>query len=129
MRYVTGFCNQTKILKVLSDSGVWVMSFEFELWVLSYENWVMSKPNKPLLSLFLTLSRFLTLSLALSQCLGATPQHRRCARTHRLIREPLTSVSSSTHKPTPTIMPPLASTSPPLSLHHSLHQNLKPKVS
>ena len=45
-----GFCYQTKISEFLSDSGVWVMSYGFwvwvKFWVLSYENWVMSKPNR-----------------------------------------------------------------------------------
>ena len=54
---MTEFCDQAKVLDFLSDSGVWVMSFEFwvlslsyENWVLSYENWDTSKPNGTLLS-------------------------------------------------------------------------------
>ena len=29
--YMTEFCDQTKVLDFLSDNGVWVMSYEFEL--------------------------------------------------------------------------------------------------
>ena len=55
-----------------------------------------------------SLSLFLILYLSVSQCRGARP-HRH-------------------HRPPPTTsLPPPASTFPSLSLHHSLHQNLKPK--
>ena len=41
---MTEFCDQTKVLDFLSDNGVWVMSYEFELWKLSTELWKLSEP-------------------------------------------------------------------------------------
>ena len=38
---MTEFCNQTTILEFLSDSGVWVMSDEIWVRVMSYKYWVM----------------------------------------------------------------------------------------
>ena len=46
---MTEFCDQTKVLDFLSDSGVWVMSYGFwvldflsdsGVWVMSYGFWV-----------------------------------------------------------------------------------------
>ena len=36
---MTKFCDQTKVLEFLSDSGVWVMSHGFWVWVMKIEHW------------------------------------------------------------------------------------------
>ena len=38
LRYMTKFCDQTKVLEFLSDSGVWVMTYELCVLSLRYEN-------------------------------------------------------------------------------------------
>ena len=47
MRYMTKFCDQTKMFDFLSDSGVWVMSYGFWVWVIKTEYWDM-KTKTPL---------------------------------------------------------------------------------
>ena len=44
---MTEFCDKTKVLDFLSDNGVWIMSFEFWVWVIKTEYSVM-KTETPL---------------------------------------------------------------------------------
>ena len=44
---MTEFCDQKKVLEFLSDSGVWVMSYGFWIWVMKIEHWDM-KTETPL---------------------------------------------------------------------------------
>ena len=52
MSYVIGFLNQTRVLEFFTENGIWELSDEFWVLVMSFGDWVkkiwaMGKPNGP----------------------------------------------------------------------------------